>query len=136
MEKEKQLLLEIKHLYNKLVNAPYGSFIPGYDTQNPSGDEYQSDACQLRDKVIELNKECHPAYIDEHTIFNLSHTLSKEVEYVAAKYRDATKPHAAKIRWRELDDLIEQPDKFIWIYMGYFLALKKLRQNKAGMTNV
>lgn len=113
MEKEKQLLLEIKHLYNKLVNAPYGRFILGYGTQDPSGDEYKSDALQLYDKVIELNKECHPAYIDEQTIFNLSHTLSKEVEYVAAKYRDATKPHAAKTRWRELEDLMNRTTRQI-----------------------
>lgn len=58
MEKEKQLLLEIKHLYNKLVNAPYGRFILGYGTQDPCGDEYKSDALRLYDKVIELNKEC------------------------------------------------------------------------------
>lgn len=113
MEKEKQLLLEIKHFYNQLVNAPHGRFIFGYGTQDPSGDEYKSDALRLYDKVIELNKECHPAYIDEQTIFNLSHTLSKEVEYVAAKYRDATKPHAAKTRWRELEDLMNRTTRQI-----------------------
>lgn len=62
----------------------------------------------LLDKVVELNETYHPSYIDEPTLFNLSHTLEKEVEYVVGKYEEAIKPNATQKRWRELDDKMNQ----------------------------
>ena len=101
---ENVLLLEIKQLYDSLVAAPYGEYVHGYGTQKPNGFKYKSNAQTLFNKVVELNEKCRPSYIDEQTIFQLSHTLEKEVEHVVGTYEEAIKPNAAQKRWQELDD--------------------------------
>ena len=45
---------------------------------------------------------------DEQTIFQLSHTLEKEVEHVVGAYEEAIKSNAAKKRWQELDDKMKR----------------------------
>ena len=70
---ENVLLLEIKQLYDSLVAAPYGEYVHGYGTQKPNGFKYKSNAQTLFNKVVELNEKCRPSYIDEQTIFQLSH---------------------------------------------------------------
>lgn len=105
---EKKLLLEIKQLYDLLVAAPYGKYVHGYGVQKPNGSKYRSIAQTLLNKVVELNEKYRPPYIDEQTIFDLTHTLEKEVEYIVRKYEEAIKPNAAQKRWQELDDTMNQ----------------------------
>lgn len=119
---EKELLSEIKHLYDLLVVAPNGQYVQGYGVQKPNGFKYKSNAQKLLDKVIELNEKCRPFYIDEQTIFQLSHTLGKEVEYVVGTYAEAIKPNAAKKRWRELDDMMNQATRQIHLDLHGLLS--------------
>ena len=128
---ENVLLLEIKQLYDSLVAAPYGEYVHGYGTQKPNGFKYKSNAQTLFNKVVELNEKCRPSYIDEQTIFQLSHTLEKEVEHVVGTYEEAIKPNAAQKRWQELDDKMNRATaKFIWISIACYLILKKPATNK------
>lgn len=69
-----------------------------------------------------MNKKCRPSYIDEQTIFQLSHTLEKEVEYVAGKYKEATKSNAAQKRWQELDDTMRQATNQIHLDLHSLLS--------------
>lgn len=110
---ENVLLLEIKQLYDSLVAAPYGEYVHGYGTQKPNGFKYKSNAQTLFNKVVELNEKCRPSYIDEQTIFQLSHTLEKEVEHVVGTYEEAIKPNAAQKRWQELDDKMNRATRQI-----------------------
>lgn len=105
--------LEIKQLYDSLVAAPYGEYVHGYGTQKPNGFKYKSNAQTLFNKVVELNEKCRPSYIDEQTIFQLSHTLEKEVEHVVGTYEEAIKPNAAQKRWQELDDKMNRATRQI-----------------------
>ena len=110
---ENVLLLEIKQLYDSLVAAPSGASVHGYGTQKPNGFKYKSNAQTLFNKVVELNEKCRPSYIDEQTIFQLSHTLEKEVEHVVGTYEEAIKPNAAQKRWQELDDKMNRATRQI-----------------------
>ena len=85
----------------------------GYGTQKPNGFKYKSNAQTLFNKVVELNEKCRPSYIDEQTIFQLSHTLEKEVEHVVGTYEEAIKPNAAQKRWQELDDKMNRATRQI-----------------------
>ena len=104
---------QIKQLYDSLVAAPYGEYVHGYGTQKPNGFKYKSNAQTLFNKVVELNEKCRPSYIDEQTIFQLSHTLEKEVEHVVGTYEEAIKPNAAQKRWQELDDKMNRATRQI-----------------------
>lgn len=106
-------LVRIKQLYDSLVAAPYGEYVHGYGTQKPNGFKYKSNAQTLFNKVVELNEKCRPSYIDEQTIFQLSHTLEKEVEHVVGTYEEAIKPNAAQKRWQELDDKMNRATRQI-----------------------
>lgn len=75
--------------------------------------KYKSNAQTLFNKVVELNEKCRPSYIDEQTIFQLSHTLEKEVEHVVGTYEEAIKPNAAQKRWQELDDKMNRATRQI-----------------------
>lgn len=119
---ENRLLLEIKQPYDSLVAAPYGEYVHGYGTQKPNGFKYKSNAQTLFNKVVELNGKCRPSYIDEQTIFQLSHTLEKEVEHVVGAYEEAIKPNAAKKRWQELDNTMEQATNQIHLDLHSLLS--------------
>ena len=118
---ENVLLLEIKQLYDSLVAAPYGEYVHGYGTQKPNGFKYKSNAQTLFNKVVELNEKCRPSYIDEQTIFQLSHTLEKEVEHVVGTYEEAIKPNAAQKRWQELDDKMNRATR--QIHLGQLIPV-------------
>lgn len=119
---EKELLSEIKRLYDLLVVAPNGQYVQGYGVQKPNGFKYKSNAQTLFNKVIELNKKCRPSYIDEQTIFQLSHTLEKEVEYVVGTYEEDIKPNAAKKRWQELDNTMKRATNQIHLDLHSLLS--------------
>lgn len=105
-----------------MVAAPYGEYVHGYGTQKPNGFKYKSNAQILLKKVVELNEKYRPSYINRQTIFQLSHTLKKEVEYVVGKYEEATKPNAAKKRWQELDDMMNQATRQIHLDLHSLLS--------------
>ncbi|WP_418669173.1 hypothetical protein [Alistipes sp.] len=119
---ENRLLLEIKQLYDSLVAAPYGEYVHGFGTQKPNGFKYKLNAQTLFNKVVELNEKCRPSYIDEQTIFQLSHTLEKEVEHAVGAYEEAIKPNAAKKRWQELDNTMKQATNQIHLDLHSLLS--------------
>mgnify|MGYP000332156397 CR=1 FL=1 len=60
---------------------------------------------------------------DEQTIFQLSHTLEKEVEHVLEHSEEAIKPNASpKTIGKKLDDKMNRATaKFIWISITVIL---------------
>ncbi len=126
-EKEKAKLLEIGELYDKLKNEPKGIWNGTYKIE-PNGNTYKSNAEKLLNEVITLYNDFKPDYLPEQNLDALSHTCSKEVDYVVNDYNESIKPRAAKKRYTEFLNSISKANN--QIKLDIYSLLKKVEEVK------
>lgn len=84
-DREKQLLKEIWNTYSELKEEPDKSFEIRYGKSykvEPSATSYTTNVSVLLQKIIELQKDYNPSYLDSSTIYNLKLTTGKEVDLI------------------------------------------------------
>lgn len=84
-DREKQLLKEIWSTYNDLKEEPDKSFKIRYGKSykvEPSASSYSTNVSILLQKVIKLQKDYTPSYLDSSAIHDLKLTISKEVDLI------------------------------------------------------
>ncbi len=86
LEEEKDLLLEIERLYNKLSNES-------------NGDNYHEQAVELRDKINQLLTDYSPDYLDNIHYNRLVHTIDKEVFIVKNSYQELNESRVSKVEF-------------------------------------
>lgn len=84
-DREKQLLKEIWSTYNDLKEEPDKSFEIRYGKSykvEPSASSYSTNVSILLQKVIKLQKDYTPSYLDSSAIHDLKLTIGKEVDLI------------------------------------------------------
>jgi hypothetical protein len=116
-QNEQELLIEINHLYNGLL-------------EESDGYNYKRIVNTLSDKVFELYREFSPDYVSFDTVSSLSHTCGKEVSYVISSYTNSTRNNSSKRSKEIFIDFRDEVNRQIRIDLIHlFQIIKEIKEN-------